>query len=512
MLITKNKRQSKSVIQDIEAVTWTGLITHLGFDINNPASGLSAERVERLVALKREIEMRYKQFKVLYYKPQEYQRGFFLSKVKVHAAFGGNQSGKTTTAFCKAAMISLGIHPTVSQARGGWIPTPNRGRILCTDFSKGLAEDIETKIDEWFPSSEIAHIKRNQAGHLTKLTLVNRSTIDFLTYEQYSNEPQIAEGWSGHYVFANEPLPEGMFKACMRGLVRHAGLFFIAATPLEEPWMYDSIYLKADGVNTAWWEFDTTNNTFLSPAELDDFKSRLTPEEFETRIRGKFKSLSGLVYKELNPQLHVVEPFDIPADWPVYAAFDYHPRKPMPGVWAACDPRGRLYVFAEMEEQGTIADIAEVIKRIERNKRVVSRHIDPLSATPERVSGSCAMREFGRMNVHMRSANKDVHRGMNAVRQRLKLGNDGSPGIMFFKGRTDKCVYSLQRFQWANIDTVSSEKVADEFKDFPDCVRYLCAMNPRWVDQTLRNLKESLDNHAENVYNPVGRYVPVSGA
>jgi hypothetical protein len=41
----------------------------------------------------------------------------------------------------------------------------------------------------------------------------------------------------------------------------------------------------------------------------------MSEEELESRCYGKFIAKGGLVYPEFNPDIHVIEPFNVPRDW-----------------------------------------------------------------------------------------------------------------------------------------------------------------------------------------------------
>src|SRR5512135_545823 len=63
--------------------------------------------------------------------PPEHQNdsvGFHQSRARIRAIFGGNRSSKTVTGVCEDVWYATGTHPYKN------IPTPNFGRICCTDF------------------------------------------------------------------------------------------------------------------------------------------------------------------------------------------------------------------------------------------------------------------------------------------------------------------------------------------------------------------------------------------
>jgi len=74
----------------------------------------------------------------------------------------------------------------------------------------------------------------------------------------------------------------------------------------------------------------------------------LTDDEKETRIKGRFASLLGLVYKGYNPMHHRIPRHDIKSTWGMWMHIDYHPRKPHAALWVAVRPDGIKVVCGEL--------------------------------------------------------------------------------------------------------------------------------------------------------------------
>lgn len=386
-----------------------------------------------------------------------------------------HNTGKSLSSTVEGILISLGKHPYKN------IRVPNKGRIAAQDLKKGIGEVVQKIYEEYCPKLEIKHLKKYPGGEYSKITYNNGSTVDFLSYEQ---DTKSFEGWTGDWVQFDEPPPRSKYIASLRGLMRFKGICWIAETPLSEAWVYDEIFSQAGpGADQPdVWCWDITQNKYLSPEQVADFVKRLTPEEIEARAHGKFKHLSGLIYKELDPAIHFIEPFDIPPSWNRYVSCDYHSRMPCAILWMAISPQGRMYFYDELWVDKTVSEIVAVVKLKENKDKIRSRVIDSISATPERVSGTSAQREFARYGLHFRSSNKSHTLGMNAVHEALAIGKDGLPGCYFMKTRVDKTIHCMSRYQWTEFAggerDGEKEQPAGKFGHFPDCVRYLLVMRP----------------------------------
>lgn len=97
-----------------------------------------------------------------------------------------------------------------------------------------------------------------------------------------------------------------------------------------------------------------------NPFITDDYRFELEqkPEKLrDALLHGKWDAFEGQAFPEFmdNPdhyadgiKTHVIEPFDIPLNWPRYVSFDHGYSRPYSfGVWAV-DPDGRVYRYKEL--------------------------------------------------------------------------------------------------------------------------------------------------------------------
>lgn len=103
----------------------------------------------------------------------------------------------------------------------------------------------------------------------------------------------------------------------------------------------------------------------------------------KSRLRdGKWVGAEGLFFEEWDDELHTCEPFPIPADWPVWGAFDYGFAHPTAfGLLTEND--GTIYLIGEHVQRGWLpAAHCRSIRRLavrsglrwERLKRIVAGH------------------------------------------------------------------------------------------------------------------------------------------
>lgn len=434
------------------------------------------------------------------YVPHDKQLQFHCAKHKIRAIFAGNRFGKTEAGCLEAWYHASGEYPD-------WYPmenrikTANRGRIIIVDFKKGGKEVLEPKLKVWFDPSRTKY--QRFLGHIEKITVKHRtggeSSIDIMTHEQGELS---FEGWSGHWAWFDEPPPQPVFTATMRGLVDFDGRCWLTLTPISEPWLFDEIVGKSDDRRVWHVTGSIWDNPHLTKQAVDDFLATLPEDEREAREFGKFRHLVGLVYKEFDQDVHIVPSsrLDGSARWPVWFVLDPADRRPHHGIWFKVNPFGQMFVFAELVFKGTIEQTSKHIMQREIMMKIdplkVIRILDPNKGnSPSPSTGLKLVDEFAKHAVYFTATvNDDLALGHLAVKERLwydkkqPISHTNCPSIYFVKGETMNCTKQIMSYVWddwrgANRGSRSEKETPKDInKDMPDCVRYGCVSNPQWYD------------------------------
>jgi len=437
----------------------------------------------------------------LLYQPNPKQESFHKSPALVRAIFGGNRSGKTT-----AGCVEFMMHMT--QQYPDWYPEANRmrpplkGRIVATDFGKGVGEVILPAIDLWMDSkpdgSYVMRKERNPIGIPVKWVFKNGNQFDILTHEQSVEQ---FEGWSGDVAWFDEPPPRDKYVATRRGLVDNNGKTMLTLTPLKQPWIYDDIYCNDDPNNFV-VTMDIQDNPTLSQNAIDEFAKSLTVEEREARLHGKFRHLSGLVFKEFDPEIHVWIDTKIKKHWTSYFAIDPHPRTPTACLWVAVDEHDQLYVYDELWlPEMTVREVADAIKCAELEYIPAKfRYIDPAMDKQNDLMGGFNVRtELAKCGVPCARANNDFDYGVTKIREALRptflpLIKASIPRLIISK-RCKHLIYEFQHYMWDDYTMRPEEhetrygdggvyggkqKVKKKNDHFVDCLRYILNANPRY--------------------------------
>lgn len=176
---------------------------------------------------------------------------------------------------------------------------------------------------------------------------------------------------------------------------------------------------------------------------------RLTGVRRKRLKDGAWVGAEGAVYEDYRYEVHVIDPFEIPAEWVRFRSIDFGYRNPFVCQWWAVDEDGRMYLYREIYmSERTVAAHADEIKRLEA--RVAHQVWDELDPTEKnaRWYGAESERALIRYTVadhdaedratlhengiHTRSANKAITVGIEKVQERLIEQGDGRARIYFF--------------------------------------------------------------------------------
>jgi len=450
---------------------------------------LSFEGQLKYLNIMRAVNGFRKQFRAASYQPNPKQKAFHLSKAQTRAIFGGNRSGKTTAGGLEFIWHISGVYPD-------WYPMDMRldhkkvkGRIVASDYMQTVAGVIVPFLEEWLNMDMVERKLRNPIGVYTKWFMKNGNQFEILTHEQ---DTKSFEGWKGDIAWFDEPPPRDKYISTTRGLIDGHGRAWLTLTPLNQPWIYDDIYKANDNRNTFVVTMSMRDNAVLSEDAIRQFELKLNDDEKLARMEGAFMHLTGRVYKQFKNEVHICEPFKIPAHWVRYMCVDPHPRKATAVVWLAVDDQENHYLYDELSFEGDAQQIAHMIHAQEGNLTAHQRFIDPAMDKDNQLFGGMNVRkELAKYGVYCQRANNDFDLGFNRICESLRpvysqLLRKEVPRLRVFNTCT-KTIYEFEHYMWSNYkrnpeEHGPKEKVKKVNDDFMDCLRYIYNAGPRFYD------------------------------
>jgi len=451
------------------------------------------------------------------------QFAFHTSLATTRGLFGGNRSGKTTPAVVEVAIHLTGQYPDWWPKTKRW-PTAIRARFFTTDFKKGVGEVVEPKIAEWFPEGCIKDREKNNAGVYDKYWIKHESgklsSMDVMTYEQ---SPTLAEGWSGHLACYDECPPQAHRIATLRGLTDYFGWEMFTATPVSEPYLYDEIYASKDA-DVECFTMDIRHNS-LRPNPLTGGHIGLTEEairryersikdagEFDARIHGKFKYLTGRIWKIWDRNIHGFDrniwtnvnsmyAGQPPRHWKRVQLIDPHDEKPHALIWAAMEPDyKRWFIYREAWLKNcTFKQVCKHIMEVEveAREKVDLRIMDPNFGPKTQGNNKRTVRDdFEEASrdlgypMQFRFGDDHKERGRKKVEE-LMWYDTTQPislinrPILQVANDLVNCIYQVEHYVWDTrkfiTDKDPKEQPKDLNTDFPDLLHYLALL--QWTGE-----------------------------
>lgn len=168
------------------------------------------------------------------------------------------------------------------------------------------------------------------------------------------------------------------------------------------------------------WRFTSYDNPYIPKEEIDNAKKELTEDTFYQEYMADFRKYTGLVYKEFDREVNVIEPFDIPDGWSIYRGMDFGSTNPTACLWVAVDGDENWFIFDEHYETGETIDYHAGFINSKSTKSVTATFGDP--------SGAQWISEFATRGIYITPANKEIGQafntwvtfGIDKVAQKLK--------------------------------------------------------------------------------------------
>ncbi|MBR7091266.1 MAG: terminase family protein [Clostridia bacterium] len=376
--------------------------------------------------------------------------------------FGGNRSGKSQCGAVEAIWMARGIHPFRENRRDveGWVVS------LTQQVQRDVAQQkvLYYLNPDWIEDVVMLSGKKSapSSGVIDYIVIKNvfggRSKIGFKTCDQGREKFQ---GTSLDFVWFDEEPPRDIYIECKMRVMDRCGDVFGTMTPLKGlTWVYDEIYLNSHDDKVIFVvEMEWADNPYLKQSEIEQMAKTLGESELESRRYGKFGVDCGLVYKEFDPNVHIIEPFNVPYEWYDKISIDPGLNNPTSCHWYAVDYDSNVYVIAEHYEAQQNVDYhsrmikakCEELKWPRRNGEYIEALIDPAANQRTLASAKSVSELFYDNGILVNTkVNKDLFSGISRVKSYLKNGK-GEVKLYIFKTCVNM-IREIKSYWWGNAD------------------------------------------------------------
>lgn len=447
------------------------------------------EIVEKLCRIEAELRKRRESDHLAAYNAgevkHEKQLAFHRCRKRNRWVFGGNRSGKTECGAVECVYMARGIHPYRENRKNvcGWVVS------LSTQVQRDVAQK---KILHYLRRDQIEEIvmlsgrkDSPENGVIDFIRVKNElggsSVIGFKSCDQGREKFQ---GASLDFVWFDEEPPEDIYTECRMRVIDRRGDLFGTMTPLKGlTFVYNEIFMNRHNDPEVWYEFvEWSDNPYLDKAEIAALETSLDERVLQSRRYGRFATAAeGLVYPEFDENVHVIEPFTVPAEWQDNISIDPGLNNPLSAHWYAVDHDDNVYVLYEHYEAGRDVDHhAAAIKRIceklgwKRDSRGRINALIDSAAKQRTLAGVKSVVELFYERGIMVDPNveKDLFSGIARVKSYLNMKN-GLPNLYIFSNCVN-LIRELKGYRWGSGDV--PRKVDDHSLDE---MRYYLMTRPK---------------------------------
>jgi len=248
-----------------------------------------------------------------------------------------------------------------------------------------------------------------------------------------------------------------------------------------------------------------TDNPYLMADGQYEAMLRSLPEvERKRLLEGDWDVAEGAAFPEFSRSKHVVEPFDLPTNWPRIRAADYGYAAPSCVLWGAIDWDNNIWIYRELYEKHLTAE--ELADRI-----LEAEELDPLPHYTVLDSSCWNKTGFGpsiaevmmRQGVRWTPSDRNRIQGKMEVHRRLAIDPySGEPRLRIFS----TCQNIVKQMAGIPLSKTNSEDVDTKSEDHAyDALRYMM-MTRMTGYASIHQQLSSIKNHVYKVQDEVFGY------
>lgn len=419
--------------------------------------------------------------KVPEYEPSERQTKFHTS-LAFETLYGGAAGGGKTAALVAEA-ITYALQYPKSRTYIFRRTTPELKQSVVPEFYKQVADYMNIAKGVKFNSQDsvfiftngsiiqLAYLETNADMYRYQSAEIHLLLLDELTHftmEQYEFlKTRVRSG-------TKQPLK--IMAATNPGGIGHAWVktYFIDISPPE------TLYTDSNGNSRIFIPAKVTDHV---SQEFIDSYSKVLNSISDPNLRrayrdGDWDIFAGQAFEEWKREkdglpYHVVSPFQIPAHWTKWMAYDYGYNTFAAGVWLAADPvTNRIILYREFYESKMVTGKqAEVMHMMESGELITMHLADPSiwKAVGNAETGELISKIFQNHGLIFQPANNDRKAGKAAIHEALAPQADGLPRLQVFSS----CVNFIRTFPNLPVDINRPEDIDTRSEDhLYDALRY----------------------------------------
>ena len=224
------------------------------------------------------------------------------------------------------------------------------------------------------------------------------------------------------------------------------------------------------------------DNPYLSDDGMYEANLLSLPEHQRRQLlEGDWDINEGAAFPEFSRKIHVVDPYDIPSNWPRFRAADYGYGSYSAVIWFAVAPDEQLIVYRELYVSKVLAtDLADMILDLESDEKIRYGVLDSSLWHKRGDTGPSLAEQMIQKGCRFRPADRSKGSrvsGKNELHRRLQVDDfTEEPRIVFFSS----CYNTIAQLPSLPLDKNNPEDVDTKSEDhIYDAIRYGIMTRPR---------------------------------
>ena len=217
----------------------------------------------------------------------------------------------------------------------------------------------------------------------------------------------------------------------------------------------------------------TDNPHLAESGEYEAMLQSLPEVERRRLLEGDWDVADGAAFSEFDRSIHVVQPFEVPYNWPRVRAADYGYSSPSCVLWGAVDWDNNFWIYRELYNKGYTGEtLAEMITALEYDDPPMSISVLDGSCWSKHGTGPSIAETLTRNGVRFIPADKNRMAGKIELHRRLGTNDrTGEPRLRIVA----TCTNLIRTLPTLPLSKTNSEDVDTRAEDHAyDALRYMC--------------------------------------
>ena len=245
----------------------------------------------------------------------------------------------------------------------------------------------------------------------------------------------------------------------------------------------------------------TDNPYLMESGEYEAMLLSLPEVERRRLLEGDWDVADGAAFSEFDRSVHVIDPFEVPYNWPRIRAADYGYSSPSCVLWGAVDWDGGIWIYREFYDKGYTGErLADIVNALEQEDPRMQISVLDGACWSNHGTGPSIAESMIRRGVRWIPADKNRLAGKIELHRRLGIDErTEEPKLKIFS----TCTNLIRTLPTLPLSRTNSEDVDTKAEDHAyDALRYMCMTRPTGLAQSaiFNSIKQQTFEPADAVF------------